>query len=71
MPTIRPYNAEKGRPKRPNLAEEISVFHRSILRHSRGGVTSADAIALRKLSRCTPRHKKRPQNAEPPPRSVA
>src|SRR5947209_6641216 len=50
MPTIRPYNAEKGRPKRPNLAEEISVFHRSILRHSRGGVTIADSIPLRGLS---------------------
>jgi hypothetical protein len=49
MPTIRPYNAEKGSLKRPNLAEEISVFHRSILRHSRGGVTIADSIRLRAL----------------------
>jgi hypothetical protein len=25
MPTIRPYNAEKGRLKRPNLAEDYSA----------------------------------------------
>lgn len=37
MPTIRPYNAEKDRKKRPDLAEEISDFHRTIHRHSRGG----------------------------------
>ena len=51
MPTICPYNAEKGRPKRPNLAEEISIFHRSIPRHSRGAVTIADSIPLREFIR--------------------
>ena len=30
MPTIRPYNAEKRRPKRPDIAEEISDFHRPL-----------------------------------------
>jgi hypothetical protein len=49
MPTIRPYNAEKGSLKRPNLAEEISVFHRSILRHSRGGVTIVSAGAKMRI----------------------
>ena len=28
MPTIRPYNAEKDRMKRPDDAEEISVLQR-------------------------------------------
>src|SRR5258708_710007 len=59
MPTIRPYNAEKDRPKRPNLAEEISVFHQSILRHSGGGVTITDSIPLREFS-----------GSNPPPRSA-
>lgn len=31
MPTICPYNAEKRRPERPDIAEEISVFHWPIL----------------------------------------
>ena len=44
MPTIRPYNAEKEHPKRPNLAEEILVLHGSILRHSSGAETIADSI---------------------------
>ena len=35
MPTICPYNAEKRRLERPDIAEEISVFHWAILRHSR------------------------------------
>jgi excisionase family DNA binding protein len=66
MPTIRPYNAEKGRPKRPNLAEEISFFNRSILRHSRGGVTIADSIPLHELSGSNP-----PQEAPPECRTSA
>ena len=54
MPTIRPYNAEKGRAERPNLAEEISVFHWAILRHSRGGVTIPDSIPFREASGSNP-----------------
>jgi len=61
MPTICPYNAEKRRPERPDIAEEISVFHWAIVRHSRGGTTNADLMLIRESSRsiapgrCAPR----------------
>ena len=67
MPTIRPYNAEKCRPKRPDIAEEISIFHRAILRHSRGGRDNRSIrYRFATSSGSSPLRKKRPQNAEPP-----
>jgi hypothetical protein len=50
MPMICPYNAEERSPERPDIAEEISVFHWAILRHSRGGATNADLIPIRDSS---------------------
>ena len=64
MPTLRPYNAEKGPLKRPDLAEEISVFHRTLLRHSRGGnehrTAITDATPLRSYPGISVARKKRP-----------